>query len=260
MPQNSIKLALIIGLLCMGPSLVVAQENASIIRKDETCQTASFIPEYHRKFRKLSDDKLDTVRMIPTARLITSETYSHFPERVYAKDGNIITSLTVQPNGEISDFERLATASAAVEICTFDPLRSGLPITQDGLKWDIEMDIMFVEVSGEHAMETLRDGLKDGRAHYKKVAGALSFVVPKMTHLMIKSIGGTPALRPVAMKDGEVLPALTVATFCGEDMISMKELESKGAHKLIIQGGSYRLMPVPNEKALARFAGCDVEN
>lgn len=257
MPQDTIKRALISSLFCMWVSPAIAEEKVPVIRKDETCQSARFIPDYHRKFRKLSDDKLDSVRMIPTARLITSETLSHYPERVYVKDGDIITPLTVQPNGEINNFGFLAAASDAVEICTFDLARKGLPITEDGLKWDIEMDILFLDANGEHAIETLRDGLRDGRSHYKKVVGTFSFVVPKMTHFIIKPVGGTAARRAIAMKQGEVLPPLTLGVFCGADMISMRELESKSADKLVIEGGAYRLLPVPNAKALARFAGCD---
>lgn len=254
------KIAIFGSLFFAYPPLAIAAENAPFIRGDELCHSASFILEYHHKFRTLSADKIDTVRMVPTARLITTQAIPHFPQRVFTKDGDIITPFKVQPNGEIADFGRLTTASSAIEICTFDPARNGLLNTEDGLKWDIDMDIIFLSADGEHKIETLRDGLRDGRSHYKKVAGALSLVVPKMTHLLIKPVGEISKPRPIAIKQSDVLPPLTLGTFCSADLISMKELESQDAEKLIITGGSYRLLPVPNAKALERFAGCDDKN
>ena len=256
MKQRYLLLTLAIGLNVASGLQAKAEDRSPTIRTDETCQSAKFVPEYGRKFKKLKADRLDSVRMIPMARLYTNDAYPHLPERVYIKDGGAITDLTLTSNGDIVDFERLLQTSEAVEICTFDPRRAGLPLAEDGLKWDIEMDIIFIEATGQHSMEILRDGLRDGRKHYKQTAGALSVLVPKMTHLMIRPMEDEASLKAVAMQGEQALTPIELDQFCGLDLVPLTQLEDLGADELHIIGGDYRLMPVPGPKALARFAGC----
>lgn len=236
---------------------VMADDDTPIIRGDETCQSARFITDYADKFRRLKDEQTDTVQMVPIARLVTSEDIPHMPDRVYQKDGDNLIDWALAKDGTIKGFDSLTTASQSAQICTFDPKRAGLDITEDGLNWDIAMDIQFVSAKGTHSMDVLEDGLRDGRTHYKKAAGTLSLFVPKMTHLMIRPVHDDVAVEPIAMQKGEIVGPLKLDEYCGLQMVPMKALKDVKAHQLIIRGGAYRLLPVPGPKAMDRFAGCD---
>jgi hypothetical protein len=240
MQYTYLKTAVLIGGILITSPLALADDKAAIIRGVETCQPASFIMDYAQKFKDLKADQRDTVQMIAVAQLIVSTAIDHLPERVYAKDGDAIVNFQVRPDGHIANFADILSLTQSPKICTFDPKRAGLDITKDGLSWDIHMDIQFLNASGVHSIAVLLDGLRDGRQHYKKVAGRLSFFVPKMTHLMISPLDDEAALWPLAMRKDETLGPLKL-----------------GADRLVIEGGAYRLLPVPNPKAMARFAGCN---
>ena len=247
-------------LMCLGlsaSSYALAKTSDPKIREAENCFDAGWVSSKLRKLATLNADKTDTVGVSPSARYILDGSTQHYPERVYIKDQGEQTEFPVSLDGRLLGFEKISSASDDVEFCHYDPKRAGLPFDADGIKLNINTEIQFHNQSGAHSLDEIKDGLKDGRSHYKKIAGALSIVVPKMSHIMIEYEDETLALDFTAMKSGTPLTKPVPVIFCGSPMIKVKDLEDIGADGIIISGGDYTLLPVPGLAAMKRFQGCD---
>ena len=247
-------------LMCLGlsaSSYALAKTSDPKIREAENCFDAGWVSSKLRKLATLNADKTDTVGVSPSARYILDGSTQHYPERVYIKDQGEQTEFPVSLDGRLLGFEKISSASDDVEFCHYDPKRAGLPFDADGIKLNINTEIQFHNQSGAHSLDEIKDGLKDGRSHYKKIAGALSIVVPKMSHIMIEYEDETLALDFIAMKSGTPLTDTVPVIFCGSPMIKVKDLEDIGADGIIISGGDYTLLPVPRLAAMKRFQGCD---
>ena len=244
---------------CCFPGAALSQEGAPGLDGAERCQAAGHIPAYALEFRRLKPDETETVGMVPTARLVAAEPFPGLPPRVYARDGETLTEWRLSEEGLVIGFESVADATEAVRLCAYDPGRAGTEPNVDRFRWQIETDIVYRNASGRHAMEEIEDGLRDGRKHYRQVAGVWSLVVPKMTHLMIRPRVPGAALSVAARRNGAALPPLEMGSFCGLPLLKVDELRDGGAEELVVEGGPYVLLPVPGPKALARFAGCGDE-
>ena len=247
-------------LMCLGltaSSYAFAQASDPKIREAENCFDAGWVSKKLRKLATLNSDKTDTVGVSPSAQYILDGSTQHYPERVYIKDQGEQTEFPVSPDGWLIGFEKISGASDEVEFCHYDPKRAGRPFNADGIKLNINTEIQFHNQSGAHSLDEIKDGLKDGRSHYKKIAGALAIVVPKMNHIMIEYKDETLALDFTAMKNGTPLTETVPVIFCESPMIKVKDLEDIGADRIIISGGDYTLLPVPGLAAMKRFQGCD---
>jgi len=238
-------------------SAALAQETVPKIRKAENCFPAGWISEKLGKFAELKPEKKDTVGVTPTAYLKLEDSSQPYPERYFIKDQGVETDLPIAPDGRLIGFEKLRYASEAVELCHYDPKRAGLAFDADGISLEINTDVQFHSKSGRHHLDEIKDGLKDGKSHYKKLAGALSIFVPKMSHVMIKYDDKNQPLKFVAMTGDVELTGTVEVVYCDLPMIKVKDLERIGADRLKILGGSYRLLPVPSLSAMKRFEGCD---
>lgn len=234
----------------------LAEEDASNIRKAENCAEVGWIAEKLQKFAELKPGKTDTVGVSPMAHLKLADGPQNYPERYFIKDQGVETELPIDPTGQLLGFEKLGSGSDAVELCHYDPKRAGLAFDADGISLDINTDVQFHNKSGRHDLSEIKDGLKDGRSHYKKTAGALSVFVPKMSHVMVKYDDETQPLDFAAMKGDVELTGIVSIVHCVLPMIKVKDLEAIGADSLEISGGPYRLLPVPGLAAMKRFEGC----
>ena len=258
--RHKMKPLLYIALSCLSLSVsnhAFAKDADSKIRQDENCFDAGWVSSKLRKLSTLKANKTDTVGVTPSAQYILDDNTQHYPERVFMKDQGEQTEFPITPDGRLIGFEKISGASDEVEFCHYDPKRAGLPFNADGIKLNINTEIQFHNQSGAHSLDEIKDGLKDGRSHYKKIAGALSIVVPKMSHIMIEYEDETLALDFIAMKSGTPLTDTVPVIFCGSPMIKVKDLEDIGADGIIISGGDYTLLPVPGLAAMKRFQGCD---
>jgi len=241
-------------------SYAPAQAADPNIRKAENCFKVGWLSEKLSKLTKLKPNKTDIVGVSPTAHVKLddrSQPYPrHHPKRYFIKDRGVETDLPIAPDGQLLGFEKLSGSSKDVELCHYDPKRAGLPFDADGISLDINTDIQFHNQSGTHSLDEIKDGLKDGKSHYKKTAGAMAMFVPKMSHIMIKYDDETQPLEFTALKDDVPLTAPVQIVYCVLPMIRVKDLERIGADRIRISGGPYRLLPVPGLAAMKRFEGC----
>lgn len=238
-------------------SHVLAKEVPIKIRKAENCFDAGWVSGKLRKLATLKPDKTDTVGVLPSAHFILEDSVQHYPERAFIKDQGVQTELPIALDGRLIGFEKISVASDDVELCHYDPKRAGLPFNAYGIALNINTEIQFHNQSGTHSIQDIKDGLKDGRSHYKKIAGALAIVVPKMSHIMIEYKDETKALDFTLMKDGVALTETVPIVYCVSPMIKVKDLEDIGADSIIISGGDYTPLPVPGLAAMKRFQGCN---
>ena len=251
-----IMFASFIGLALSG-DFALAKDVDPKIRKTENCFKAGWISKKLRKLATLKADKTDTVGVAPTAQLILEDKSQHFADRFFIKEHGEETNLIIASDGQLLGFETLQDYSDDVELCHVDLRRAGLPFDADGIALNINTEIRFHNQSGTHNISEIKDGLKDGRSHYKKIAGALAIVVPKMSHIMIEYKDDTRALDFTPMKGGVPLTETVPIVYCVSPMIKVKDLEDIGADSIKISGGKYTLLPALGLAGMKRFVGCD---
>jgi len=261
-----VKTNVMVGLIVLGlffpvsPSFAAentSDSKASKLREAVICFPAKGIVKHLRKFSKLKAEKRDTVDMMPVADFEVLDGGA-LPQRFYSKDGVSVGDFIIGTDGRITDFAKVADVPETAELCIEDQSRAGTPSDGKSVKLDVDMDVQFLESSGYHSMATLKDGLKDGKSFYKKMApGPMRMLVPKLSHLMINyDVEDTPA-QFSAMQGQTPIAGLDSELFCGETIIKLEDIEELRGDGLQISGGTYSLMPVPGPKMLAKFAGCD---
>ena len=228
----------LMGLMLTAPTYAQAQD-ADV----QKCFPAKGLIKHYRKFDKLDADKKDAVSIKPEAKFEILKEGHDYPQRFFVKDGDVETDLTIEPDGRISDFGKLLSASKDAEMCFFDPKRAEIEDKEDGISFSISMDITFNQESGYHSLAELKDGLKDGKSHYKKMMGAMSFMVPKLTHVILSYDNEDMPVQITAVKDGEAVAGLSSEPFSGAHVIDVAAIEALGADGLQISGGDYTLEP-----------------
>ena len=237
------------------PVLAEANDDAPELRERITCSSAKKIIRLINKFQGLDADKRDTVDMLFDANFGVQDG-GVLPERVFMRDNGVEENFTVDAEGNISDFSKIGKASKTSELCSEDPSREGMP-RGEGIRFNLTSDVTFLENTGYHDLATLKDGLKDGKSHYKKMVPApMRVIVPKMTYVMIDYENDDTRPQFTAMQAQTPTAGLDHATFCDNAMIKIEDLETLGADGLKVMGGPYKLAPVPDPKTLAKFASC----
>ena len=99
-------------------------------------------------------------------------------------------------------------------------------------------------------MAEILDGVKDGKSHHKKnLGGAKAMFVPKMTHIAI--VYDSPDVVPdvsVTVND-ESVPAV-LEPYGEMWVIDVEALEHRNVETITIDGGFYKLFPVPSIKKM----------
>jgi len=251
----------LIGMFLSNPAFAEDKEDtAPILRELVNCFPTKSITEFVSKFQNIDADKRDTVDMLFKAKFNIKDG-GVLPTRIFMRDQGTETDLTLDAEGNVPDFINIGKASETTELCSEDPSRVGTVRGGDDLSFRIDNDVHFLTNTGYHDLATLKDGLKDGKVHYKKmVPGAMRMLVPTLKYVMIEyDVEDTPPQYSAA-KGETSLEGLEHVTFCELAMIKVKDLEKLGADGLKVMGGSYNLTPVPGVKTLARFTECSKEN
>jgi len=221
------------------------------IRERITCFPAKGLVKMMSKINDLPEDRLDTVKTLISAGFDVPDGEA-LPDRLFVRDGDQERDFTLLGDGSVPDFTTLKTASKTSELCSDDPSRAGLPRTEDGIRFNLSPDIMFLNQSGSHDIAELRDGVKDGKSHFKKLfgGGVVSLLIPKATHVMVEYSDDDVSPDIQALKAGQIVSGLDIEAFNGGHVIALKELEKLEIDVLEIRGGGYKLKPVPSVKKM----------
>lgn len=250
-----IRVIIMAGFLMSAPAFAEDKEKVPELRERINCFPAKSITKFVSKFQKIDAKKRDTVDMLFSATFEVKDG-GVLPERLFIRDQGAEDSFNLTPDGDVPDFAKIGAASETAEMCTDDPSREGTP-RGSGFSFSIENDVHFLENDGYHDVSVLKEGLKDGKTHYKKMAPApIRMLIPSLSHVMIEYDIEETAPQYMAMKGETPIEGLDHELFCGQALIKLKDLEALEADGLKIMGGAYKLTPVPGPKALAKFVDC----
>lgn len=218
-------------------------------RKVTECVPAKDIIKFMSKFDKMKPERRDTVDAAMTAKFIITE--GDRPERLYMKDGDTVTPLTIAENGDVPDFMTIKTGSKKAELCVDDPARAGMDRDKDGSEFEIDVEIKFKQAAGTHSLAEIIDGAGDGKSFYKKIVpGPVKLMIPKMTHVGI-TYDDPEILPDIRAFNGDThLSDLIIEPYGRMNVISVEHLEELGTEQLRIAGGPYKMEPVPSIKKM----------
>jgi hypothetical protein len=223
------------------------------MRPAEMCFPAKDMIKYQQKFAKLDAKKKDTVSVKPAAQFEIMTVGASFPQRFFVRDGDVETDMPILPDGSVPSFGTLFAASKDAEICIFDPARAGTPKDEKSIKFDVNMDVSFNQAGGTHSLAELEDGLKDGKSHYKKMFGAMSFMMPNLTHVILSYEAEDTPVQITATQGGAPITGLTSEAFAGAHVIEVAAIEALGGDGLQIVGGTYQLEPGLSVEKMKKF-------
>ena len=171
------------------------------------------------------------------------------------------TAFTIEDDGKITDFKKLISFDKKGEFCIQDKRYIGKTKeqTKDVFSVSLSFDVAFKDAKGLHTLDKIRDGLKDGKSHYKKMFPApLKLMIPKMTHIGVAykdNEDGRERENPeiFAVLDGMNLSDLQMEYFSAMYIIAVDDLQTLGADSLKITGGDYRLYPLPSIEKMKKF-------
>jgi len=244
------------GLLIATPAFAQDKEATPELRERINCFPAKGIAEFVSKFQKLEADKRDTVDMLFAAKFKVKDGGA-LPERLFLRDNGIENNFTLDSEGNVPDFQEIGSAADTAELCSEDPTREGTPRGGDKISFSIENDVHFLDNSGYHTISAIKDGLKDGKTHYKTMVPApMRILVPKLKYVMIEYEAENTTPQYSAMAGQTPIEGLEHVTYCDNAMIKLKDLEALGADGFKVMGGAYNLTPVPGVKTLSKFTSC----
>jgi len=165
-----------------------------------------------------------------------------WPERFFIRTGSKEIDIPInKPSGETPTFLEVAKANPKGEVCVTDKTRADRPKYDEGLYFEMGLAPLFLNRSGEHSLEELTEGTKDGKSFYKKmVPGALAVIMPDTKYLAVRYDDfRRDAMIYARVKGKDVL--LMPESFKDLHIVPLKSLKEMGATALVIKGGDYQL-------------------
>lgn len=234
-------------LISSGLLLVTAGNSTAFANEmpiSEKCFPIERAQSVTHKFAKMKDSRRDTVDTKLTAYFVNMEARTT-PPTLYLKDGDTRQDFTITADGEVTGFAAAVnTARSSAQVCG--------NAQEDGkLGMGMGTDVSFIDRTGPFTLDVLRDGLDDGKSHYKKsVPGPLAMFVPQMTHVMVTYDPLDTPADIVAVVKGEAVSDVQIEPFGKAYVIALNTLENMGAEALSVRGGTFTLSPVPSIKAM----------
>lgn len=231
-----------------------AQDNPQPLGEDY-CLRIEGIGDMIAKFDRLKPEKRDTVG--PELSLIFEvQEGEAMPERVELRDGDTVIPITFNDKNHNPGFiDQMRSVSNAASLCILDPARAERTHEDRGYLIDIKMAVQFKDTPGTHTLRQIEDGIKDGRAHFKKMAGAMGFMVPKFNYIAVSGDDDAAPPRLWATAKGVDLAEPEFKLYDGARIVSVKALKKMGADGVRIENGYYRMSPSPDVKTVAKFMG-----
>jgi hypothetical protein len=241
--------------LLLGAATTAYAEDIPELAGEEFCLPAGEIKDTIDKFDSLKPEKRDTVGPDLTLKFELEEN-EIMPERIELRDVDAVVPVRFDDkHRSIGFIDQLRSVSKAASLCIVDPARANRAQDDRGFVVDINMGVRFKETPGTHPLSQIEDGMKDGRSHYKKMVGAMGFMVPKFDYLAVAGDDDTAPPRLWATAQGVDLGEPEFELYDGARMVSVDALEDMGADGVRIEDGYYRMSPSPDAKTVAKFAG-----
>ena len=255
--MRSVLLAVLV-LPLAAPALADDGDDAPRLMPAEWCMGAPRFRDTLAKFDGLKAHKRDRVGPVLDF-VIVLEPGEAPPQGFEFRDGDTVRALDSLRSGDTVRSENIVpfveSASPDAKACVVDPAREGRAVESRGYSNTVGFGVRFLDASGEHALDDLEDGLKDGRSHWKRMVGMMGFAMPKFDWVAVASDASDTPPRLFALKDGNVLGELEGEFLDNARMVSMDALEAMGADALRVEGSDYRLTPSPSPKTVRRFMG-----
>lgn len=244
--------ASLLALILAAPSYA---DDAAVPLDADYCRPAGGVSETLAKFDSLKAGKRDTVGPDLTLRLTLDEGET-MPERIELRDGDTVLPIIFDAtNASIGFTDQIRQLSDAANLCIVDPDRAGRMRTDRGFVLNMNMGVRFKETPGTHSLDQIEDGLKDGRSHYKKMVGAMGFMVPKFDYIAVAGPDQANPPQVWATAKGMDLGQPDFELYDGSRMIALTTLETMGADGVRIEATDYRMSPSPDAETVAKFAG-----
>jgi len=224
------------------------------LREETRCFQAEGLINFIKRFDDLDESRTDTLHAVFEAKIEIRDE-GEFPDSLYIKSGDQKTNMVLDDEGLIDGFETaIMAAEPESEICIQDKARAGTPVNQAGAVFNMPLSIRMKNTSGRYDMAELQDGLKDGKAFYKKmVGGAYALLVPKMTHLIVAYNEDDVPLNLSVFNNDAPIATPEAEPFNGAHVIRFKDLKKLGATHIEITGGPHRISPAPSVKTMKKF-------
>ena len=248
-------LPVVTALMALSVSQTAYAEDTGERLEADYCGSAAGIVEMVAKFDSLKPDKRDTVVARLNVNLILGES-EPMPDSIELRDGETVLPLKFdETNRSIGFIDQIRQVTETAKLCITDPARAGRTRQERGFELNTSMSVQFKDTPGTHSLAQLEDGLKDGRSHYKKLAGAMGFMVPKFDYIAVRSADGANPPRVWATTKGLNVGEPAFELYDGARLIALETLMALGADGVRIEDPNYRMSPSPDAKTIAKLTG-----
>lgn len=223
------------------------------VRGATYCYPAKDAAKTIAQLAKVKDEHRDIVDIKLAPRFLIYDK-GRLPDRYYITDGDNMMDLTITPDGRVPDFtDKVSSAHKDASLCIKDIARVGLASDDESLYFEMGLTPYFNNASGRHAREELNEGTKDGKVHYKRMLpAAVRAFMPDTDYFHVKYAVKDTAPQIYAETSDGLKPI--IGDYYNEGyVVSLKQLEAVNASAMVVQGGDYRLAPVPSIKTMKRF-------
>ncbi len=225
----------------------------SDLRGETFCFPAKKVPKLVKKLSKVDESRRDVVDVGLMPKFLIKDG-GVWPEKFFIRTKSKDIDIPVKkPSGETPTFLEIAKKHPYGDVCIKDKTRAALPATDEGLYFEMGLSPLFHNTSGEHDLDELREGTKDGKKFYKKmIPGPLSVVLPDTKYLAVRydDFRGEAEIY-ARVEDREI--KLTPETLKDKHIVALDTLENMKANALIIKGGPYQLQPTVSAALMKRF-------
>ena len=223
------------------------------VRGETYCYPAKHAVKVIEQLSKVKDDKRNIVDVDIMPRFLIYDDGA-MPDRYYILDNENITDFTINEDGTIPDFiGRVTAASKDADLCIEDKARAGLKSNDESLYFEMGLSPFFKTSRRSYTIPELKEGMQDGKAHYKAMIPAtFRPFMPNTNCLLVKySDLNAPPRIYAETADGQI--ALESEYYNEGYVIQLTQLEALNATALTIKGGDYKLAPVPSIATMKRF-------
>lgn len=222
---------------------------------NERCFPAKSIAKMKDNLAKIPKKNLGYIEQNVSAKFTVKDEYGLPEQFVYRVDG-VDTVLPIAEDGRVAGILSPETLSKNGKYCIIDPVRAAAkradPDIETAVSFSMEVEAVFPRQT-LYTLTDLRRGLTDGRPVYKKMFGAMGFMVPKLTHVSIGYEDKMSSPDIEAVKDGKAIGGLDLKPFGKAWLVEITQLEAIGANGLRINDNFKIMEPGVSIEMMKKF-------